>query len=198
MRDRGEDEQEKDGRRGHVTATRLTKKLRLVEGGGARLLGLGARPPVRLLRPRGRGGGHARWSSGARETRRGRSKAAATRDCGDGEGRRTSGSGRRWQGRRRHGVSSGLGLSGGPACVRSSRPAQNGGDSRVSRSGERRKGREAKVGRHGLLLVRWLASGGVEGIHGRALVGGNFGSGRIPRKMRERVAAAAARRIPRN
>ena len=25
MRDRGEDEQEKDGRRGHVTATRLTK-----------------------------------------------------------------------------------------------------------------------------------------------------------------------------
>jgi len=106
-----------------VTATRLTKKLRLVEGGGARLLGLGARPPVRLLRPRGRGGGHARGSSGARETRRGRSKAAATRDCGDGEGRRTSGSGRRWQGRRRHGVSSGLGLSGGRACLRSSRPA---------------------------------------------------------------------------
>ena len=40
--------------------------------GRLRGLGLGARPPVRLLRPRGRGGGHARWSSGAREARRGR------------------------------------------------------------------------------------------------------------------------------
>ena len=46
-------------------------------------LGLGARPPVRLLRPRGRRGRHAGWSSGAREARRGlglrRSKSGSKR-----------------------------------------------------------------------------------------------------------------------